>query len=172
MQKNGNRLFKFAFCIVLTVWGIFTTFFSDRLVTKDNLTIGGSEVVDMQEMNENGEYKMFEQAQDLDNLPDVENISSDENYSVGIDSSIYFSNMEIVDQGNLPLEVHAVLVDSAQKYLNRSGYSDVTELYVDEESYIETEEQIAFECFMDGYSTRLRISFVIGENCLKFSLVE
>jgi len=105
-------------------------------------------------------------------LPDYENKSANETYTEGIPVEVYFSNTEVIDKGNLPIEAHSMLPLSAQRYLNRSGFEDVTELYVDEESYRETENEISFCCYMDGYRERLRIAYNKNESQLEFSISE
>lgn len=166
-KSNEAKIIKLFFCLAIAVLGIYMTFFNND-GNKNEAQKYENDVIE-----ENQEAEMiFEQAQDPNNLPEYENESSSELVSEGMVEKVYFTNTSVIDEGKLPVEVHSVLVSDAQKYLNRSGYEDVTELYIDEESYIEEDNFIAFNCYMDGYSEELRIVFERTEGNLKFSIVE
>lgn len=171
MQKNGaSKMMKFVFCICITVLGVFMTFFYNPSGAEEKMV---NETMKQETSSEEDvkEKVTFVHAENELQLPNTENVSDEEAYNKGMDAELYFSNTSVIDQGNLPLEVHAVLVNSAQKYLNRSGYEDVSELYVEEESYIEDETYIVFSCYMDGYSEKLRIEFDFNDSNLKFSII-
>lgn len=166
-KANGVKAVKLFFYLAIAILGIYMTFFREEK-SKEKISVHESDSV-----KENQEKTMiFEQAQKLGSLPLYENESSSELATQGIVEQIYFANTTVIDEGKLPTEVHAVLVSTAQKYLNRSGLEDVTELYIDEESYIEDEHGIAFNCYMDGYSKQLRIVYERVEGNLKFSILE
>lgn len=168
-NSSASKLIKFVFCICITILGVFMTFFQKGSDQNEKENVSEISVIEMESKEENN---VFEHAENTLQLPDTENMSEDERYYSGMDVELYFSNTAVIDQGNLPLEVHAVLVKSAQKYLNRSGYEDVSELYIDEESYVEEDTYIAFSCYMDGHAEKLRIEFDFNESNLKFSIVE
>ncbi len=151
-ERNIRRLVTLVFCIGMTVLGVYMTFFGGKQEKKSN---------------EEGTEELYQEGR----LPEVENSSAFEQYGNGAGTDIYFSNTDVIDQGNLPLEVHAKLAEAAGRYLDRSGYEDVTELYVDDGTYVEDEAYTAFECYMDGYTAKLRITYETGDSILKFSIV-
>lgn len=163
MNRSEKKFFSVIFWIIITIFGVYMTFFAK----KDSQDQGEPEVSE----EKMSEEKMVETQEDI-TLPEEVNSSEYEMYSEGIETELYFSNTAVIDEGALPLEVHSILVKSAQKYLNRSGIDDITELYVDEESYIEDKDHIAFNCFMDGHSSQLRVEFEINDSKLKFSIIE
>lgn len=167
MDNSGKKLLLLAFWIAIAIFGIYMTFFSKEESESMDESFVEKEINEIETEN-----AIFSESQDLTSLPMDENVSGDEMYIEGMETQIYFSNTTVIDEGNLPLEVQAVLVNSTQKFLNRSGYEDVTELYVDEESYIEDKEHIAFNCFMDGHTSQLRVIFEINSSNLKFSIIE
>lgn len=166
MNRGEKKFFSFVFWILITVFGVYMTFFAK----KESPDQKEPEVSEEKMIDEKSEK--FVETQEYISLPEEVNDSENETYSEGMQTEVYFSNTTVIDEGSLPLEVHSILVKSAQKYLNRSGYEDVTELYVDDESYIEDGEHIAFNCFMDGHSSQLRIVFEINDSKLKFSIIE
>ena len=58
---------------------------------------------------------------------------------------------------NLPLQAQAELAVNIQTYLERSGYGDVTELYIN--NYTEDGQNITIQCNMDGYADELLIEY-------------
>ena len=106
-------------------------------------------------------------------FPDMENESADELYKeVGEEEvNVYFSNTDLLDNGSLPLEVQLVLAQATEAYLSERGYEDVTELYIEEDSYEETEKGIVFVCYMDGYTDTLQIEYKFEENKLIFCIL-
>lgn len=171
MKKNSRRMFIFVFCVLLTILGIYMTFFYDRTKkSKESMFHDGEKTAYVQkedtELEEglNGDGTVI--------LPDYDNKSANETYTEGIAVEVYFTNTDVIDKGNLPVEAHAILPLSVQRYLNRSGFEDVTELYVDEDSYEESEDKISFDCFMDGHKEYLRIVYDKKESQLEFSISE
>lgn len=167
MNNGGKKIFTLAFWIVIALFGIYMSFFHKKTDSTKNESVTEKQTEVIETENE-----IFHEAQDITSLPDVENESQDEMYVQGIEPTIYYTNTKAIDEGNLPLEVQATLVNSTQKYLDRSGFEDVTELRVDETSYTEGSDQIAFNCFMDGYTSQLRVVYEIGDSNLKFSIIE
>ena len=178
-DKNGLKIFILIFCIGVSILGIYMQFFGmDRITKKDgaegtqetdreNMDPGDKEKTNGTEKTESTERNVF----DMADLPDTENESADETYTGKQEITVYFSNTEKLDQGHLPLSVQAELTEDAQKYLKMYGYGDVTELYIDEESYSEDEEAVRFQCFMDGYQDKLQIEYTFGDSTLRFSII-
>ena len=172
-ERNGKKVFLLAVCIAATLFGIYINFFSGDAEDKEPRENRSNQFTreSEEELEMEHQEKVTADSGSTE-LPESRNESSNETYTEGTAVSIYFANTDVLDQGNLPLSVQAVLVSRAQIYLNRSGYEDVTELYVDESSYVETSANIAFNCFMDGYTQQLHIEYRIRESSLEFSILE
>lgn len=156
-------------CIVISIIGIYMEFFyepTDKKESKNQgLEIESSEDEGGQNMSNKYDYSQKE-------LPNVDNKSSDETYTDGENIEVYFSNTEVLDNGRLPLSVQSKLNMITQRFLYSNGYEDVQELYIDQESYIETEDEIRFCCFMDGHEEQLQIQYDEKEKKIKFSVIE
>ena len=166
MKKKENKLMKFIVCILLSIFGIYKTYFGDRKAEAEWNTADVEKTREKEDLvTEQGENEMV-------TLPKSNNKSENEIYTEALPVEVYFSNADVIDEGNLPLEAHKILAVSTQKYLNRLGYDDVTELYVDETSYVEEEEKIYFNCFMDGHKEQLRIVYNKEYSELEFAILE
>lgn len=159
MKRNEKRVLELVIYLALIILGGYMTFFNNPMEKEDNMmeqteTVSGTNYLGKE-------------------LPESENVSADEIYNDnGVESiSIYFSNTEKLDQGNLPLEAQSILVTDVQKYLNVMGFDDVTELYLHEESYVESDDKISFICFMDGHKEALQIEYDFDEKCLKYYIL-
>ena len=165
-NKNMKNVLLLILCVAATFVGIYMTFFhqaaDDDIPYINN--VGQDKEAEMEEYVET-------QTEEV-SLPDYENESSNETYTDGTEITVYFENTDVIDQGSLPLGAHSILCSSAQKFLKRSGYGDVTELYVDEESYTEDDKKITFHCFMDGYEEQLGITYDVSEQMLRFNIIE
>lgn len=172
-DRSSKRIFYLILLIGLSVFGIYMNFFHKPDKKEEETSVW--ELTESKDSNEIGDTEdMALDMYDYSNkaLPDVENKTIEGEYSEGRNIEIYFENTNVLDEGSLPGEVHANLTAAAQKYLFHNGYDDVTELYVDEESYAENEESIVFECFMDGYEKKLQIKYVMDESKLKFAIIK
>ena len=166
-NRDMKNVLLLILCIAATVIGIYMTFFHSSTSDEDIPYINNVSQNKETEMEEYVETPTEEVS-----LPDYENDSLNETYTDGTEITVYFENTDVIDQGNLPLGAHAILCSSAQKFLKRSGYDDVTELYVDEESYKEGDKEITFRCFMDGYTQQLGITYDVSEQMLRFNIIE
>ena len=83
---------------------------------------------------------------------------------------VYFENTAELDAGNLPLQAQAELAVNIQTYLERSGYGDVTELYIN--NYTEDGQNITIQCNMDGYADELLIEYDGEEKHLSYCIVK
>lgn len=169
MNRSGKKVFLLVVYIGASILGLYMTFFYKN-DADDNLT-NISQVMES-EINEEQiivgtDIDMSTESQEL---PDYENLSDAETYTDGISTEVYFANTEVIDNGKLPMSVHSILTTAVSKYLKRSNYKDVTELYINEESYKETEEKITFNCFMDGYQEQLQVIYEISEGRLLFAI--
>lgn len=179
-NKNIKRVFYLILLIGLSIFGIYMQFFYKSDKQEDEKTTWETteekqSILQDNELNEKGATEdvavdMYDYSEKI--LPDVENETVEETYSEGMNIEIYFENADVLDEGSLPLEVHAKLTAAAQRYLFQNGYDDVTELYIDEKSYTEDEDCISFECFMDGYEKKLQIKYVIDESKLQFVIIK
>lgn len=173
MNKSGKMIFKLAVSITAIIFGLYMTFFHDNsLQGKED-----SDAVESRaEMLEDTEkMKMGQNGLDYSHteLPMEDNESEFELYGSGTQNiEIYFSNTQVLDSGNMPLEAQAVLTGEVQTYLIHSGYADVTELYIDDESYSESEEKISFDCYMDGYEEMLQIEYWFQNQTLKYYITQ
>lgn len=166
MKKKENKLMIFIVCILLSIFGIYKTYFGDRKAEAEWNTAAVEKTREKEDLvTEQGENEMV-------TLPKSNNKSENAIYTEALPVEVYFSNADVIDEGNLPLEAHKILAVSTQKYLNRLGYDDVTELYVDETSYVEEEEKIYFNCFMDGHKEQLRIVYNKEYSELEFAILE
>lgn len=171
MKKKGTiQLIKLVVCAAATVLGIYMSFFYEKKEATpeqnpQTVIQGENETMVEKEFEENTEYLAHQET-----LPDYDNESSNEIYAEGTNIEVYFTNTDILDQGNLPLAAQSELTFDVQRFLNRSGYEDVTELYVDDTTYEENEKKISFNCFMDGYAEQLRIVYDIENSQLQFGI--
>ena len=181
-DKNGLKIFILIFCIGVSILGIYMQFFGMKKITEKEKVEDSRETEEESDIpgKEKGTESMGK-AQETDNpwtaavngteLPDIENESADETYTGKQEVTVYFSNTDSLDHGSMPLAVQAELTEDTQKYLKMYGYGDVTELYIDEESYSEDEEAVRFQCFMDGYQDKLQIEYTFGDSTLRFSII-
>lgn len=159
-KRNERRVIELVIYCALIILGGYMTFFNNPMEQKEDNTMQETEVV------EGVDYFGKE-------LPEIDNVSGDELYNdKGIyNISVYFSNTEKLDQGNMPLEAQIILTEDVQKYLNVMGFDDVTELYLYEESYKENSEKISFICFMDGHREAVQIEYWFEEKSLKYYIL-
>ena len=130
------------------------------------------EIVEVVNTESTEEFYPYNYAQQ--DLPDTENLSDDEMYSENAKKLpvIYFTSTELLDQCSMPLEVQAALVSNTQDYLNAAGYKDVTELAIDNDSFIDNDEKVAFRCAMGNHKEQLQITYIKNESRLYFAFVE
>lgn len=159
-KRNTRRVLELVVYLAAIILGGYMTFFNNPMEKKEENVMGQVETMDG--MNYWGKE-----------LPESDNVSADEVYSdKEVENiSIYFSNTAKLDQGNLPLEAQAILAADVQKFLNVMGFEDVTELYLYEESYMESNEKISFICFMDGHREALQIEYHFEEKCLNYYIL-
>lgn len=170
MDKNGKRLLTFVISCAAIVLGIYMTFIKDNTAEENRgqeESVMSMEQGEEMNMNQNNIYDYSDKE-----LPTEENETAGESYNNGRkDIEVYFVNTEKLDKGAMPAEAQAVLSDGVQTYLRHRGYDDVTELYVDSESYQEDLEKISFNCFMDGYEEVLTIEYLFAEQTLTYSIM-
>lgn len=168
-DRSMKKVLMLAVYLAAIILGIYMTFFHKTVV---DIT---EEQNIQQELVEERGGSMIDGGYDYTDLefPDMENESVDELYSAegSFVASIYFSNTEKLDNGVMPLEVQAKLVQHAQEFLEESGYEDVSELYIEENSYEENEERITFLCYMDGYEEIFQIEYNCEERSLAFCIL-
>lgn len=160
VNRSQKKLLMLGIYCAAIILGVYMTFFN-KTPEEDNV-------------NEKVEDEMMIQGVDYSDkkLPDVENETSGERYGNGaFNDMLYFSNTTELDEGNMPLEAQAILVEETQHFLNLNGYGDVTELYIYEESYEESAEKISFICFMDGHEEALQIEYWFNESYLKYYIL-
>lgn len=160
-MRDNRKIMILALSIAMTFLGVYMQFFNGREKAADKGT--GKEEG---EMGTEDRYDYRRR-----NLPDTENIPEGEAFTEGEWIEIYFENTEVLDQGSLPLPVQAGLAEYTQKYLYRNGYTDVTELYIEEESYTEDVEKIMFRCYLDGHEEMLQIEYRLDEGRLCFLIL-
>lgn len=168
-DRSAKKVLLFAVYLAAIIVGVYMTFFhkidsgleSKEYIVQDSMHEIGEENVSMEH-----DYTYLE-------FPDTENEAVDELYREnGADEvNVYFSNTALLDNGSMPLEVQAVLAPAAEAYLSEKGYDDVTELYIEENSYEENETGIVFVCYMDGYEDVLQIEYKFEEKRLQFCIL-
>ena len=167
MSKGNMKMFKLIFCIVISCVGVYMTFFHQKEPAALNHEKKAEEV--KEKAGDRGMAdKLFQNSTEI--LPDTENESSD-TYTERNTVNLYFSNTEKLDNGKLPIAAQKELAEDAQKFLDEAGYSDVTELYIEDSSYQETAEWIQFDCYMDGYQDMLRIEYRFDAESLFFAVI-
>lgn len=170
-DRDSKKLFIMIMCICLSIFGLYMQFFREKKVetkveTSTNIKADNREYQKETEIMSQDPNDFLKQ-----DLPNVENDSVNETYTDGQLVDVYFSNTEVLDTGNLPLAAQKVLSGETQKFLYRNGYEDVTELYVDSDSYKETKENIVFNCFMDGHEEMLQVLFQFDESKIKLYIL-
>ena len=150
MNRNSKKMLKLAVSIGMIVLGVYMTFFRD---------VGTNTV------RNTHDYSMTTE------LPDEENLSESDTFNgEKKDVYVYFENTAELDAGNLPLQAQAELAVNIQTYLERSGYGDVTELYIN--NYTEDGQNITIQCNMDGYADELLIEYDGEEKHLSYCIVK
>lgn len=173
--RNNRKLLMLVLSCAAIILGIYMTFFQkeERMDSSQGAEKETGAVGDIRE--EERENSMDNKKYDYSGreLPTEDNESGNENYNGGkSEIDIYFSNTAVLDGGSMPLEAQKVLCSEVQKYLRHTGYADVTELYIDDESYAEDMEKISFFCFLDGHAEKLQIEYWFTEHTLKYYIVE
>lgn len=173
-MRSGKQLIILAFSVAAIVLGVYMTFFEGS--TNQNQDASVKENGNMKQEISTEEGGRMERTDDHDyegkQLPMVENETAVESYNNGkTEIDIYFANTDRLDQGKMPMEAQAVLCEDVQRYLKHSGYADVTELYINDESYQEDAEKITFVCFMDGYEETLQVEYWFEEQTLKYFIL-
>lgn len=181
MYGSNKKLVMLTLSCAAIVLGIYMTFFykeeekSEKGGTVQEMATEEETNVRQNDGQEKQEESMNRNEHDYADteLPLEENESADETYNGGkVETEVYFSNTELLDTGNMPLEAQKVLCSEVQQYLRQSGYEDVTELYMDDESYVEDAEKISFVCFMDGHKEMLQAEYYFTEHTLRYYIVE
>lgn len=173
-MRSGKQLIILAFLVAAIVLGVYMTFFEGS--TNQNQDASVKENGNMKQEISTEESGRMERTDSHDyvgkQLPMVENETAVESYNNGkTEIDIYFANTDRLDQGKMPVEAQAVLCEDVQRYLKHSGYADVTELYINDESYEEDAEKITFVCFMDGYEETLQVEYWFEEQTLKYFIL-
>lgn len=170
MRRESKKFFILGISIAAIVFGVYMTFF--RSETPGEAVIDDhTKEQDSEEQRLEGREEMQEDRHNYLNqkLPTEENETAPESYNGDQkDIHVYFSNANALDSGNLPSQAQSLLVSEVQKFLNHCGYADVTELYIEDESYQEDAEKISFLCYMDGYQEVLRIEYHFQEKELRY----
>lgn len=177
--RSNKRLLMLALSCAAIILGIYMTFFYREAETAEGRADSQKMVQETDsvgDVSEEAQENLISQDKydysDME-LPTEENESENEIYNGGkLTTDIYFSNTALLDEGGMPLEAQKILCSEVQKYLRHSGYEDVTELYIDDESYQEDAETISFVCFMDGHEEMLQIEYHFAEQTLKYYIVE
>lgn len=179
MNKNSNnyKVIVLIVCIAASILGVYMTFFHKKSSEKkEEMKIEKEETMGMADtmasFTEDGNDSEQIYANLTQKFPDTYE-SMDETYNGGkIPVEVYFTNTRKLDESLLPWEAQAILASEVQTFLTHRGYEDVTELYVDEESFEEDKDHIVFECYMDGYEEKLQIEYLVEESLLKYHILE
>ena len=162
MNRNSKKMLKLAVSIGMIVLGVYMTFFRDVGTN----TVRNTDLQTEQQAEQQAEQQMEEQAMIRDThdysmtteLPDEENLSESDTFNgEKKDVYVYFENT-------------AELAVNIQTYLERSGYGDVTELYIN--NYTEDGQNITIQCNMDGYADELLIEYDGEEKHLSYCIVK
>lgn len=131
MNRNSKKMLKLAVSIGMIVLGVYMTFFRDVGTNKVRNTDLQTEQQAEQQMEEQAMIRDKHDYSMTTELPDEENLSESDTFNgEKKDVYVYFENTAELDAGNLPLQAQAELAVNIQTYLERSGYGDVTELYI------------------------------------------
>lgn len=158
-DKQSRRLFTAILCIIISIFGLIFTFGS-----------GNGEEEENEEKNSRREGKNYEYVQE--ELPQDENESQDETYTDGKRIMVYFTNTEKLDESSLPLAVHAILCQEAQKHLEAGGFENARGLRILDDRFSDSKDAISFQCEIAGYEEMLEVTYKKGERKLKFETVE
>ncbi len=154
-NEQSKRLFRAILCVIIAIFGLIFTFGS-----------GNGEETEMREKNTGKEKNHYEYRQE--ELPTYENESENEIYTEGRELNVYFTNTEKLDNSSLPLAVHAVLCQEAQKYLDANGFENISEIRILEDGFKDGENSVTFQCSLPGYEEILVVSYQKERNALKF----
>lgn len=159
--NQSKKLLLIAMCIILSIFGLFFTFF------------GNSEEKEEENRKEKEESKMMEYEHDYreKQLPESDNESENETYTEGKERNVYFTNTKQIDDSNLPLAVHEVLCQTAQDYLYVNGFENATELRILDGRLEEGKKEISFWCQIIGYEELLKITYQKKESKINFEAV-
>ena len=168
-NRSAKKMLLLAGYLAAIILGAYMTFFNKMdigLESEEYQEQSSTEQIGANNVNKGHDYTYLE-------FPDMENEAEDELYrETRIEEvNVYFSNTDLLDNGSMPLEVQAVLAQAAETYLSERGYEDVTELYIEENSYEENEIEIVFVCYMDGYEDALQIEYKFEEKKLIFCIL-
>lgn len=175
MNRNSKRMLTLAVSIGMIVLGVYMTFFRD-VGTNTVKSIGrqtGQQTAQQVEqqteeqvmIRDKHDYSMVTELPDEDNLSEGDTFNGEKK-----DVYVYFENTAELDAGNLPLQAQAELAVNIQTYLERSGYGDVTELYIN--NYTEDGQNITIQCNMDGYADELLIEYDGEAKKLSYCIVK
>lgn len=168
-NRSAKKVLLLGVYLAAIILGLYMTFFNksdSELDLKEDKEQSSTGQIGEDAVSIGHDYTYLE-------FPDTENEAADELYTeAGVEEvNVYFSNTDSLDNGSIPLEVQAVLAQATETYLNERGYEDVTELYIEENSYKESESRIVFVCYMDGYADALQIEYKQEENRLVFCIL-
>lgn len=168
-DKRSKQVFIVAFCVLISVIGIYIQFIKKDTDIKD--TQENAETVTEKEVETENESTQNEYDYSNKELPAVDNESDAETSTDGEDIKIYFTNTQKLDDSDMPFNVQSVLSLDTQRFLYQNGYQDVTELAVDDSGFIDNEDEISFLCSMKDYEEKFKVLYDKSENKLKFSIV-
>lgn len=175
MDRSGKKVLMLAVSCAAIVVGIYMTFLKDDFSEQQERAAEYTVNNESEQGEGEGNGMNGVNAYDYSGreLPAEENETAGEAYNGDKeDIEVYFVNTDQLDKGAMPGEAQAVLSSGVQTYLRHRGYDDVTELYVDGESYKENSEKISFHCYMDGYVEVLVIEYYFEEQTLNYSIME
>lgn len=180
-KRNGYKVFILIACIGLSLFGLYMQFIHKSGDPKETKPKDTNQQTEYQTGTEAGSGNDSEAEENTGTenpydysqkeLPDTDNESQDETFTYKNDIHVYFTNTELLDNGNMPLAAQAELSEDVQRYLNLHGYGEASELSVDPDTYIEDGEHIEFLCDMDAYEDRLMVEYSFTESKLKFSII-
>lgn len=176
-MKDQKKIFIIIFCFAVAVIGLYIQFFHRPKVDDpddsgtDIMTDSSTDKETDESTDESTERYEYDYADK--ELPDVDNETASETYDpYGTDAvNVYFSNTDMLDQCSMSMAAQTELPRDVQNYLIMQGYTDVTELIVDDNEFIDDDDKVLFECVMPGYSEKLQITYDKAQSTLYFAII-
>lgn len=176
-MKGQKKIFIIIFCFAVAVIGLYMQFIhrpkvddtgTDMMTETETSTASAIEKKEAEETTERYEYDYADKE-----LPDVDNETASETYNpYDTDAvNVYFTNTDMLDQCSMPMAAQTEMPQDVQNYLIMQGYTDVTELIVDDNEFIDDDDKVLFECAMPGYSDKLQITYDKAKSTLYFAII-
>lgn len=170
MNRSGKKIMMIIACFAVALIGLYMQFFHEDKPTQKK---DSNENLQMEQETEKNETETFEYDYSDKELPDEENESEAELYTETNEepTKVYFTNTDLIDKSSMPIEVHSEIARDTQRYLYINGYTDVTELIVNDDEFLDYDDRVSFNCDIPGRKEKLQITYNKMNRQLMFAIV-